>query len=182
MLLRIISVLVLFGGTNASYGELDVISEPSLTDRLRKDVIKRIEELWNETGTPEWQYLAKKTGGLDGELVVEFTKLSEEIETSRVPMTPDSTTVPSWIHAFLSKEMSNINEIWITFRASQAGPDPAVNSKLWKKVAEMALNDSTGNSSAYNSLKKLQTIIWDNDKEHKNVFQIVNEVIILSFN
>lgn len=150
--------------------------EPALTDRVRSEVIAKIDELWTETGHPEWQYLAKrKPRGMDGELVTEFTALAEKIDKLALPTVPDTIMVPIWIWSVLGIEMSNINSIWTMYRQSQARPDPVVYSDSWKRIADISLNDSPDKNSVYNSLLGLQDMIWDRVKGHKNVFQIVNE-------
>lgn len=167
--------VVAWSTTSEAYRRPTPGFEPSSTDLLREKVMESIDELWNNTGHPDWQYSARRKAGLDGELVIEFTKIAQSIDNLKMPLVPDAIMVPIWVWSVLGIEMSNINGIWTMFRQSQARPDPMVYGDSWQKIADISLHDSPEISSVYNSLSSLQDMIWDRVKGHKNVFQIVTE-------
>lgn len=171
---KLFFILILVTAYEAS-GRKDV-SEPVKTDKLRQEVLNKIDEIREDTGHPEWQYLArKKPGGLDGQLVLEFKSISEKIDKIKLPKLSERIMETLWVWSVLNIEMSTINGKWEVFRQSQARPDPIMYGAAWKDITEITLHDSPSSSSVKNSLASLQDMILDNVQGHKDVFTIVNE-------
>uniref|UniRef100_A0A224XL13 Putative conserved secreted protein n=1 Tax=Panstrongylus lignarius TaxID=156445 RepID=A0A224XL13_9HEMI len=162
-----ILLLLLFGIT---FGEKKATQNLCAIDVLRNNILEKITKLWDETGHAEWQYLAQKKNGLDGELVIEFKVLCDQLDNFTIPILPETILNSIWSWPVLEEETNNINRLYSTFRKLQARPDPEVFAKSWEDLAYDIIRDNSKKKSAFKSLEIIHDLVYVNGETEKSIF------------
>ncbi|KAK9501687.1 hypothetical protein O3M35_012367 [Rhynocoris fuscipes] len=163
--------LVIFVLCGVSYGEQ--IQNTSAIDTIRDTILKKLKDLWTDIGNPDWQYIAKKKNGLDGEIVLEFKQLCEKFDRLTKPKIPDTILKSLWSWIIIEEELNNIDNLYFKFRQLQENPDPLINGKSWEELAQIIINDGPQRNSAFKSLEIMQDLIYDNVEGHKSIYDSV---------
>lgn len=145
-------------------------------DTLRTYILDKITELWDETGHAEWQYLAQKNNGLDGELITEFKALCDQLDNFTAPIVPVNILNSIWSWPIMEEEINNINRLYSTFRKLQARPDPLIFAKSWEDLAHDIISDNKRHT-ALKSFEIIHDMVFVNGDTEKSIFDSVRQVM-----